>query len=75
MKKFKIDKNMFTLDTWTVETPLPCFKKNYRYHHLSITSEGIFFDGKLIVKGKLKLMKEKREYGENWTEKRRKLNE
>jgi len=57
MKKFKIDKNKFTLEVWTIETPLKSI--DFRYHHLGITSRGVYFDGTLIAKGKLKLVKEK----------------
>ena len=44
MKKIKIDKNIFMIEGWTIDTPL-----KIRYHHLGITSSGVYFDGALIA--------------------------
>jgi hypothetical protein len=53
MKKIECD---FTLEGWFVETPLPKKRKNFKYHHIVITSDGVFQNGSLIAKGKLKLI-------------------
>lgn len=57
MKKFGFKKGDFTLlvgnEGWYRDP------RNNQYHHLVITSNGVYFDGEVIAKGNLKLMEKK----------------